>query len=297
MADLILEIVEGDDAGRQTPLEDSIEIGREASTGLALDDEQASRRHARVTAQGDLALVEDLGSTNGTYLNGQPIEGQRTLRPGDRLRVGLTVFELRTAADVQRQPSAVIPVPQVTQLSAGRARAGSRARAHARPRGGSRRRRRAGRSGGAPAGLRHRRVPAGLRAAGGGGRRGGARGLRRRGSPRGLVRQAADPIATFALLALSGLAVIVVFGLIKQPSAQRGSIRRRREDAALRGWRGRSRARTPVGCADVTTCSSARITCITALISARWVKACGKLPRWRPVAGSISSAYSSSGLA
>jgi pSer/pThr/pTyr-binding forkhead associated (FHA) protein len=117
MADLILEIVEGDDAGRQTPLEGSIEIGREASIGLALDDDQTSRRHARVTAQGGRAVVEDLGSTNGTYLNGQPIEGERTLRPGDRLRVGLTVFELRTAADVQRQPSAVIPVPQVTQLS------------------------------------------------------------------------------------------------------------------------------------------------------------------------------------
>ena len=117
MADLILEIVEGDDAGRQTPLEGSIEIGREASTGLPIDDEQASRRHTRVTAEGDHALVEDLGSTNGTYLNGQPIEGQRTLRPGDRLRVGLTIFELRTAADVQRQPSAVIPVPQFTKLS------------------------------------------------------------------------------------------------------------------------------------------------------------------------------------
>jgi pSer/pThr/pTyr-binding forkhead associated (FHA) protein len=117
MAELILEIVEGDDAGRQTQLDGTLEIGRETSTGLPIDDEQASRRHARVTAEGDHALVEDLGSTNGTYLNGQPIEGQRTLRPGDRLRVGLTVFELRTAEDVQRQPSAVIPVPQVTKLS------------------------------------------------------------------------------------------------------------------------------------------------------------------------------------
>jgi pSer/pThr/pTyr-binding forkhead associated (FHA) protein len=117
VAELILEIVEGEDAGRQTPLEGAVEIGRDASTGLALDDDQASRRHARVSAQGDHAMVEDLGSTNGTYLNGQPIEGRRTLRPGDRLRVGLTVFELRTAADVQRQPSAVIPVPQFTELS------------------------------------------------------------------------------------------------------------------------------------------------------------------------------------
>ena len=115
MAELILEIVEGQDAGRQTPLDGSVDIGREAT--LAVDDEQASRRHARVAAQGDLAVVEDLGSTNGTYVNGQPIEGPRAVRPGDQIRVGLTVFELRTAQDVQRQPSAVMAVPQVTRVS------------------------------------------------------------------------------------------------------------------------------------------------------------------------------------
>lgn len=117
MADLILEIVEGDGAGRQTEISDSIEIGRDPSNKIPLDDDQASRRHARVSAQGDLALVEDLGSTNGTYVNGQPVEGPRAVRPGDRIRVGLTVFELRTAQEVQRQPSAVLPIPQVTKLS------------------------------------------------------------------------------------------------------------------------------------------------------------------------------------
>lgn len=119
MPALILEIVEGEDAGRQTELDGTVEIGRDASTNLALDDEQASRRHARVSAQGELAVVEDLGSTNGTYVNGQPIEGPRAVRPGDRIRVGLTVLELRTAQDVQRQPSAVLPVPQMTRLSQG----------------------------------------------------------------------------------------------------------------------------------------------------------------------------------
>jgi pSer/pThr/pTyr-binding forkhead associated (FHA) protein len=117
MAELILEIVEGDEAGRQAALTGPIEIGRDSSADVSLKDEQASRRHARVSGQGDLALVEDLGSTNGTYVNGQPIEGPRALRPGDQIRVGLTVLELRTAQDVQRQPSAVQPVPQVTQLS------------------------------------------------------------------------------------------------------------------------------------------------------------------------------------
>jgi pSer/pThr/pTyr-binding forkhead associated (FHA) protein len=115
MAELILEIVEGEDAGRQTPLGGSVEIGREGE--LALDDEQASRHHARVSAQGDVAVVEDLGSTNGTYVNDQPIEGPRAVRPGDRIRVGLTVLELRTAQDVNTKPSAVIPVPQVTRVS------------------------------------------------------------------------------------------------------------------------------------------------------------------------------------
>jgi predicted component of type VI protein secretion system len=116
MADLILEIVEGDEAGRQVAVTGPIEIGRDASADVSLGDEQASRRHARVSGQGDGALVEDLGSTNGTYVNGQPIEGPRAVRPGDQIRVGLTVLELRTAQDVQSQPSAVQAVPQVTQL-------------------------------------------------------------------------------------------------------------------------------------------------------------------------------------
>lgn len=119
MPELILEIVEGDEAGRQAALTGPIEIGRDASSTLALQDEQMSRRHARVSAQGDLAIVEDLGSTNGTYVNEQPIEGPRELRAGDRIRVGLTVLELRTAQEVERQPSAVQPVPQVTRLSQG----------------------------------------------------------------------------------------------------------------------------------------------------------------------------------
>jgi pSer/pThr/pTyr-binding forkhead associated (FHA) protein len=119
MAGLILEIVEGDDAGRQVQLADSIEIGRDRSTTLPLEDAQVSRRHARVWGQGDLAIVEDLGSTNGTYVNGQPIAGPRALRPGDEIRVGLTVLQLRTAEDVQRQASAVQPIPQLTRLGRG----------------------------------------------------------------------------------------------------------------------------------------------------------------------------------
>jgi hypothetical protein len=116
VADLILEIVEGGEAGRQIPLTGAVDIGREASLTLALEDTQISRRHARVSIQNNQAVVEDLGSTNGTYVNDQPIQGPRALQAGDRVRVGLTVLLLRDAQQVARQPSAVQAVPQLTAV-------------------------------------------------------------------------------------------------------------------------------------------------------------------------------------
>src|SRR5918911_5571416 len=117
MADLTLEIVEGPDAGRQVPLESVVDIGREPSLPIHLDaDTQVSRRHARVTLQGGQAVVEDLGSTNGTYVNEQPIHAPRTIQPGDKIRVGTTVMELRSTQQVQQRPSAVQPRPQLTAV-------------------------------------------------------------------------------------------------------------------------------------------------------------------------------------
>ena len=117
MANLILEMVEGTGAGTQVPLQTVIDIGRDPSLQVHLDnDTQVSRRHARVTAQNGVAVVEDLGSTNGTYVNEQPINAPRQVNPGDRIRVGLTVFELRSSQQVAARPSAVRPVPQFTAV-------------------------------------------------------------------------------------------------------------------------------------------------------------------------------------
>ena len=108
MSDLILEIVEGPEAGRQLPLDSVIDIGREPNLPLHLDeDTQVSRRHARIAQQGGQVVVEDLGSTNGTYVNDQPISSPRSLNPGDKVRIGLTVLELRTRQQVAARPSAV----------------------------------------------------------------------------------------------------------------------------------------------------------------------------------------------
>jgi pSer/pThr/pTyr-binding forkhead associated (FHA) protein len=117
MADLTLEIVEGSLAGKQIPLDSIVDIGREPSLPLSLDEDgQVSRRHARVSAQGGQAVVEDLGSTNGTYVNDQPIHAPRTVSPGDRIRIGLTVIELRSAQQVQARPSAVNARPALTAV-------------------------------------------------------------------------------------------------------------------------------------------------------------------------------------
>jgi pSer/pThr/pTyr-binding forkhead associated (FHA) protein len=112
MTDLLLEIVEGAEAGRQHRLDGPLDIGRDAHMPLQLDDRQVSRRHARVTPADGRAWVEDLGSSNGTFVNEQLIHVPREIVPGDRIRMGLTVVELRTAQAVVERPSAVSPIPQ-----------------------------------------------------------------------------------------------------------------------------------------------------------------------------------------
>ena len=117
MSDLILEIVEGSEAGRQIPLDSVVDVGREPSLPLHLDDDtQVSRRHARIAVQGGQVVVEDLGSTNGTYVNDQPISSPRSLNPGDKVRIGLTVLELRTRQQVAARASAVQPRPALTAV-------------------------------------------------------------------------------------------------------------------------------------------------------------------------------------
>lgn len=116
MAELILEVVEGEGAGRQVPLSSAFDIGRDPGLAMVVDDPEVSRKHARIEARGQGAVVTDLGSTNGTFVNDQPVHGTRELVPGDRVRVGLAVLELRTGQQVQAQPSAVRPSPHIAPV-------------------------------------------------------------------------------------------------------------------------------------------------------------------------------------
>lgn len=70
-------------------------VGRAAGCQVTLDDSFVSQLHARVFARDGQWLVEDLGSTNGTYLNRQKVSGPMLFQLGDRLQVGNVVLELR----------------------------------------------------------------------------------------------------------------------------------------------------------------------------------------------------------
>jgi pSer/pThr/pTyr-binding forkhead associated (FHA) protein len=108
---LSLEIVEGADAGRRVGLAAPLTVGRAADADLVLADELVSRRHARVSQRGAGAVVEDLGSRNGTFVNGNQIHGPTRLMPGDQLQFGVTLVELRSVTQIAERPSAVQPVP------------------------------------------------------------------------------------------------------------------------------------------------------------------------------------------
>ena len=80
--------------GRCLAVRDGFTIGRVAPADLVIDDSKASRRHARIVVDNGVVEIEDLGSSNGTLLNGKPVT-RRVLRGGDQLQIGKTVFTFR----------------------------------------------------------------------------------------------------------------------------------------------------------------------------------------------------------
>jgi serine/threonine-protein kinase len=89
---IALRVTEGPAAGTVLRVSDELQIGRQApGEGKLGNDIEISRRHARVTREDDGSfLIEDLGSTNGTFVNGDRIAGAQVIKPGDRLEMGDT---------------------------------------------------------------------------------------------------------------------------------------------------------------------------------------------------------------
>ena len=82
----------GLEAGAAYDLSDGALLGRGDEADIVLQDSFASTRHARLAPHGDVIVLEDLGSTNGTYLNEEPLRGPQPLHPGDKIRIGDSVF-------------------------------------------------------------------------------------------------------------------------------------------------------------------------------------------------------------
>src|SRR5712671_5557386 len=69
-------------------------FGRDPGCDVLLDVELVSRRHARLTVNYDHALIEDLGSSNGTFVNGKAVEGATRLWPNQKIQIGAATLEL-----------------------------------------------------------------------------------------------------------------------------------------------------------------------------------------------------------
>ena len=103
------------DSGEKTShdlVEESVTIGRSPENAICLDDISVSGRHAELTMVGDICHLKDLGSTNGTVVNGEPITTVQ-LRAGDRIRFGKVdaYYEGDAAGDAQ-------PLPQSEEIQA-----------------------------------------------------------------------------------------------------------------------------------------------------------------------------------
>src|SRR6266581_1056923 len=118
----VLVVRNGPLAGRRVDVTGELLIGR-GSVDLPIDDAQMSRRHAAVRSKEDGLEVEDLGSLNGTRVNGVRIHGAATLTDGDLIEVGDTQILVQSAAvasdaTVARPPADATPAPPVPPAAA-----------------------------------------------------------------------------------------------------------------------------------------------------------------------------------
>jgi two-component system, cell cycle response regulator len=109
------------DLGAHAPVDPEAEIGREPG-GLQLRDRKSSRRHALVARRGEIYLIRDLGSTNGTFLNGVPLMGEQPLRDGDKIVLGQTVIKFNIVDDTEagylKQMEQLVQTDDLTGLMA-----------------------------------------------------------------------------------------------------------------------------------------------------------------------------------
>lgn len=112
-----LRVISGPREGEQIDLDGTVVVGRH-DADVVIDDPELSRRHLEIQVVGDGLIVEDLGSTNGTFVDQRQITAPTHLRQGDRFRLGSTTLEVKLTVD----PDATRLRPTPDQLDATRMR-------------------------------------------------------------------------------------------------------------------------------------------------------------------------------
>jgi len=106
MANYVLEILDGDRAGEVLPVGDAtIRIGRKSGNDIVLADEKTSGVHCEIQPEGDRLVLKDLGSTNGTFLDGRRLT-ELVLTPGDVVTVGRIRVRFRAEGEAAEDPDA-----------------------------------------------------------------------------------------------------------------------------------------------------------------------------------------------
>ena len=110
MAEITIQVLEGLERGRIfESLETPVTIGREDDNSIQLNDERVSRFHSKIQEDGDRIILTDLDSTNGTRVNGRPIQ-LRVLRPGDQVAIGRCLLIYGSRAEIAEFLGAADPL-------------------------------------------------------------------------------------------------------------------------------------------------------------------------------------------
>ncbi len=88
---------------------EQLSIGRDSSNEIPVNDAEVSRRHARLTFQGGKFVLDDMGSTNGTFVNGQRLTGPRVLKSGEVISLGEQIVFVYEAVDSDPGATMVSP--------------------------------------------------------------------------------------------------------------------------------------------------------------------------------------------
>ena len=96
-----LVVIYGLELGKKYNLNSaSLVIGRSSKCDIQIDQESISRNHSKIVNTGKSILIRDLGSTNGTYVNDEPVD-EYVLRDGDLIKIGRTIFKFLTGGNIE----------------------------------------------------------------------------------------------------------------------------------------------------------------------------------------------------